>query len=207
MNDKENGDDSLKPQQIPSTGPKQEIAEAGPEDTSPSVPMAIEKPDAAEAIKQQVDADGSRPLSVDQELRTGEAASSVAAKQEIAELPEAGPERPPVPVAGQMPETVRAMAQQADADGSPSSSVGHEPRTDESASSVVVRPVSVKKPHSFFAEQPLPPIEMAPRVLRYQSRRDFLVFGAGALEALAGGGFLLPEDTLTRMGLHRNLDS
>ena len=100
MNDKENGDDSLKPQQIPSTAPKLEIAEspeAGPEDTSPSVPMAIEKPDAAEAIKQQVDADGSRPLSVDQELRTGEAASSVAAKQEIAELPEAGPERPPVP--------------------------------------------------------------------------------------------------------------
>ena len=210
MNDKENGDDSLKPQQIPSTGPKQEIAEspeAGPEDTSPSVPMAIEKPDAAEAIKQQVDADGSRPLSVDQELRTGEAASSVAAKQEIAELPEAGPERPPVPVAGQMPETVRAMAQQADADGSPSSSVGHEPRTDESASSVVVRPVSVKKPHSFFAEQPLPPIEMAPRVLRYQSRRDFLVFGAGALAALAGAGFLLPQETLSRMGMRRNMDS
>jgi hypothetical protein len=47
---------------------------------------------------------------------------------------------------------------------------------------------------------------MAPRVLRYQSRRDFLVFGAGALAALAGGAFLLPEDTLSRLGVYRNLD-
>jgi DMSO/TMAO reductase YedYZ molybdopterin-dependent catalytic subunit len=153
MNDKENGDDSLKPQQIPSTGvePKQEIAEspeAGPEDTSPSVPIAIEKPDAVEAIKQPVDADGSRPLSV-----------------------------------------------------------GHEPRTDESPSSVAVKPVSVKKPQSFFGERPLPAIEMAPRVLRYQSRRDFLVFGAGALAALAGTGFLLPQETLSRMGMPRSMDS
>jgi len=67
-----------------------------------------------------------------------------------------------------------------------------------------VKPVSVKKPQSFFGERPLPSIEMAPRILRYQSRRDFLVFGAGAL---AGAGFLLPEDTLSRMGLHRNFDS
>jgi DMSO/TMAO reductase YedYZ molybdopterin-dependent catalytic subunit len=110
-------------------------------------------------------------------------------------------------VASQMPETVKAIAQQADADGSPSLSVGHEPRTAESASSVAVRPVSVKKPHSFFAEQPLQPIEMAPRVLRYQSRRDFLVFGAGALAALAGAGFLLPQETLSRMGMRRNMDS
>jgi hypothetical protein len=152
MNDKENGDDSLKPQQIPSTGPKQEIAEspeAGPEDTSP-----------------------------------------------------------PVPVASQKPETVKAITQQADADGSPSlSSADHEPRTDEAASSVAVKPVSVKKPQSFFGERPLPAIEMAPRVLRYQSRRDFLVFGAGALAALAGAGFLLPQDTLSRMVMHRNMDS
>jgi DMSO/TMAO reductase YedYZ molybdopterin-dependent catalytic subunit len=153
MNDKENGNDSLKPQQIPSTGiePKQEIAEspeASPEGTSPFVPMALEKPDAAEAIKQQVDADGSRPLSVDQGPRTGETASSVA-----------------------------------------------------------VKPGSVKKPQSFFVERPLPAIETAPRVLRYQSRRDFLVFGAGALAALAGGGFLLPQDTLTRMGMRRNMAS
>jgi len=70
-----------------------------------------------------------------------------------------------------------------------------------------VKSVSVKKLQSFFGERPRPAIEMAPRVLRHQSRRNFLVFGAGALAALAGGGFLLPEDTLSRMGLHRNLDS
>jgi hypothetical protein len=70
-----------------------------------------------------------------------------------------------------------------------------------------VKSVSVKKPQSFFGERPLPAIEMAPRLLRHQSRRDFLVFGAGALAALAGAGFLLPEDTLSRMGLHRNFDS
>src|SRR5580698_10244997 len=70
-----------------------------------------------------------------------------------------------------------------------------------------VNSVSVKKPQSFFGERPLPAIEIAPRVLRYQSRRDFLVFGAGALAALAGAGFLLPRDTLSRSGVRRNMDS
>jgi hypothetical protein len=70
-----------------------------------------------------------------------------------------------------------------------------------------VKSVSVKKLQRFFGERPLPAIEMAPRVLRYQSRRDFLVFGAGALAALTGAGFLLPQDTLSRMGMPRNMDS
>jgi hypothetical protein len=122
-------------------------------------------------------------------------------------LPEAGPEHPSVPVTGQKPETVKAIAQQADADGSPSLSVGHEPRTDDPACSLAVKPVSVKKPQSFFGERPLPAIEMAPWVLRNQSRRDFLVFGAGALVALAGAGSLLPQETLSRIGIHRNMDS
>jgi len=70
-----------------------------------------------------------------------------------------------------------------------------------------VKSVSVKKPQSFFGERSLPAIEVAPRLLRNQSRRDFLVFGAGALAALAGAEFLLPQDTLSRMGMHRNMDS
>jgi DMSO/TMAO reductase YedYZ molybdopterin-dependent catalytic subunit len=70
-----------------------------------------------------------------------------------------------------------------------------------------VKSASVKKPQSFFAERPLAAIEMAPRILRDRSRRDFLVFGGGALAALAGGGFLLPQDTLSRIGVHRNMDS
>jgi len=67
-----------------------------------------------------------------------------------------------------------------------------------------VKSGSVKKSQRFFGERPLPAIEIAPRVLRYQSRRDFLMLGAGAL---AGAGFLLPQDTLSRMGMPRNMDS
>jgi DMSO/TMAO reductase YedYZ molybdopterin-dependent catalytic subunit len=70
-----------------------------------------------------------------------------------------------------------------------------------------VKSVSVKKPKHFFVERPLPAIEIAPRILGYQSRRDFLVFGAGALAAVAGGGFILPQDALSRIGIHRNMDS
>ena len=70
-----------------------------------------------------------------------------------------------------------------------------------------VKSASVQKPQRFFGERPLPAIEMPPSVLRYQSRRDFLVFGAGALATVAGAGFLLPQDTLTRLGVRRNMDS
>jgi DMSO/TMAO reductase YedYZ molybdopterin-dependent catalytic subunit len=70
-----------------------------------------------------------------------------------------------------------------------------------------VKSGSVKKPQGFFGERPLPPIEIAPGVLRYQSRRDFLVFGVGALAVLAGARFFLPQDTLSRFGIRGNLDS
>jgi DMSO/TMAO reductase YedYZ molybdopterin-dependent catalytic subunit len=66
-----------------------------------------------------------------------------------------------------------------------------------------VKPVSIKKLQRFLGERPLTPVEIAPRVLRFQSRRDFLVFGVGALTALAGAGFLLPQDTLSRLGMRR----
>jgi DMSO/TMAO reductase YedYZ molybdopterin-dependent catalytic subunit len=64
-----------------------------------------------------------------------------------------------------------------------------------------------KKNQSFFEEQPLPAIEIAPRVLRFRSRRDLLVFGAGAVAALAGAGALLPQTTLSRLGVHRDINS
>ena len=86
-------------------------------------------------------------------------------------------------------------------------SVDHEPRTNETAPSVAVESVSVEKLQGLFGEQPPPVIEMAPRVLRYRTRRDFLLFGAGAMAALAGGGFLLPQDTLRRMGVRRDMNS
>jgi DMSO/TMAO reductase YedYZ molybdopterin-dependent catalytic subunit len=78
----------------------------------------------------------------------------------------------------------------------PSSGVGSE-----------VKSVSVTKLQTFFGERPLPAVEMTPKILRYQSRRDFLVFGAGALAVLACAGFLLPQETLSRIGIHRSLDS
>src|SRR6266478_352061 len=80
------------------------------------------------------------------------------------------------------------------------------PRTDGAASSVV-KSLSLKKPQGFFEERSLPAIEMTPGRLRYLSRRDVLLFGAGAVAALAAGGFLLPQDTLSRLGVRRNMDS
>jgi DMSO/TMAO reductase YedYZ molybdopterin-dependent catalytic subunit len=82
-----------------------------------------------------------------------------------------------------------------------------EPRTNETAPSVAVESVSVEKRQGLFEERPLPVIEIAPRVLRYRTRRDFLLFGAGAIATLAGSGFLLPQDTLRRMGVRRTVDS
>jgi hypothetical protein len=99
-----------------------------------------------------------------------------------------------------------AIEQSVDADGSPSLSVDHEPRTDEAASSVAEICVR-EEPQSFFEEQPLPVNDMAPRVLRYRTRRDVLLVGAGAVAALAGGGVLLPQTTLSRMGVRRNINT
>jgi len=134
--------------------------------------------------------------------------TGVEPKQEAPESPKAGHEGATLsaPIAIEKPKAGGTVEQRVDADGSPSSSGDHKPRTDEAASSVVSKSAS-KKPQRFLGERPLPAIEMAPRVLRYRSRRDFLLFGTGALAALAGGAFLLPQDTLTRIGIHRNIDS
>src|SRR5580692_2112474 len=135
--------------------------------------------------------------------------TGVEPKQETPESPKAGPEgaAPSAPIAIEKPKAGGAVEQRVNEDGSPSSSGNHKPRTDEAASSVAAKSVSVKKPQSFFGERPLPAIEMDPRVLRYRSRRDFLLFGTGALAALAGGAFLLPQETLSRIGVRRNIDS
>jgi DMSO/TMAO reductase YedYZ molybdopterin-dependent catalytic subunit len=57
------------------------------------------------------------------------------------------------------------------------------------------------KARGFFEERPLPKCEVDPQVLRRRTRRDVLLFGAGAVAALAGAGSLLPQDTLTRLGV------
>jgi DMSO/TMAO reductase YedYZ molybdopterin-dependent catalytic subunit len=63
------------------------------------------------------------------------------------------------------------------------------------------------KARGFFGERPLPQFEVDPQVLRRRTRRDLLLFGAGAVAALIGGGSLLPQNTLGRLGVPRNMDS
>src|SRR6266850_1269068 len=85
--------------------------------------------------------------------------------------------------------------------------VDRESRTNETAPSVAVESVSADKRQGLFDERPQPVIEIAPRALRYRTRRDFLFFGAGAMTTLAGRGFLLPQDTLRRIGVRRTENS
>src|ERR1700733_2234979 len=209
MNNEGKGN-SLRPEGISSTntGSKLETTKLPKTDTNRAVPIATETPRAAEGVEQPADADESPSSSVDHEPRTDEAASSVAAEQEMAGSPEAGPEdaNSSLPMTIEKPEVVEAIEQQVDADGS-SISAGHEPRTDEAASSVAAKSVSVEKTQSFLGEQPLPTIEMAPRVLRYRTRRGVLMFGICAVEVAAGSGFLLPQNTLSRRGVHRDINS
>ena len=62
-------------------------------------------------------------------------------------------------------------------------------------------PVPQRKPSSFFKERPPQVIEVAPRLLRHWTRRDLLLFGTSAIAAVAGGGSLLPQATLKRLGI------
>jgi DMSO/TMAO reductase YedYZ molybdopterin-dependent catalytic subunit len=61
------------------------------------------------------------------------------------------------------------------------------------------------KPASFFQERPPQVMEVAPQLLRRWTRRELLLFGAGAVAAVAAGGSLLPQTTLKRLGIiHEN---
>ena len=61
--------------------------------------------------------------------------------------------------------------------------------------------VSPRKPAGSFQERPPQVTEAAPQLLRHWTRRDLLLFGMGAIAALAGGGSLLPQTTLERLGI------
>src|SRR5580692_11059786 len=63
------------------------------------------------------------------------------------------------------------------------------------------------KAQGFFGERPLAQFAVDRQTMRRRSRRDVLLFGAGAVAALAGAGSLLPQDTLTRLGLRRDMNS
>jgi hypothetical protein len=72
------------------------------------------------------------------------------------------------------------------------------PEADNTTSTECVSP---RKPTSFFQERPPQVIEGAPQVLRHRTRRDVLLFGAGAIATLAAGVSLSPQTTLERLGI------
>ena len=63
------------------------------------------------------------------------------------------------------------------------------------------RSALLKKLQGAFSERPIEPIEVEPSILRRWTRRDMLLFGAGALATLAVGGSQLPRNMLQRLGL------
>src|ERR1700721_87253 len=122
------------------------------------------------------------------------------AKQETPEAPKAVPEE----ANPSIPDQAEPAKQEAAPDRSPSPPATRDSQTDQAAPPVEAKSVSAKKPQRFFAERTPPAIEIAPRILRHQSRRDFLVFGTVALAALTGAVSLLPQETLGRIGIHAN---
>jgi len=130
-------------------------------------------------------------------------------KREMAALPEADTENanPSVSIAIKKPESVEAIEKQDAPDGLPSSSPEPAVRTDEVVPPIAVKPVPAGKHHGFFEERPLPAIEMIPRVIRNRTRREVLAFGIGAAAVAAGAGYLLPQNTLSRLGVRRDLNS
>ena len=48
-------------------------------------------------------------------------------------------------------------------------------------------------------------MDVSSGVLRKRTRRDVLLFGAGAIAAAATGTLLLPDETLQRLGVHRKI--
>jgi DMSO/TMAO reductase YedYZ molybdopterin-dependent catalytic subunit len=59
----------------------------------------------------------------------------------------------------------------------------------------------LKKFQGAFSERPAEPIEVEPSTLRRWTRRNLLIFGAGALATLAVGGSQLPREVFERLGL------
>lgn len=69
------------------------------------------------------------------------------------------------------------------------------------------RVIETAKPPGFFAERDPEIIAVPRRTLKNWTRRDILLFGAGAAATIVGGGFLLPQDTLARLGIRANTDT
>jgi DMSO/TMAO reductase YedYZ molybdopterin-dependent catalytic subunit len=75
------------------------------------------------------------------------------------------------------------------------------------ASPIIVKPVPAERQHCFFEERPLPAIKMVPRIMRNRTRREVLAFGIGAAVVATGAAYLLPQSTLSRLGVRREMNA
>jgi DMSO/TMAO reductase YedYZ molybdopterin-dependent catalytic subunit len=128
---------------------------------------------------------------------------------DLTPLPAAGIEEPNVPDAtsldsSEVPGTGGQPPQVQAASPSP---VMQGPETANLTAAGMPVGVPTKKPKRFFEEEAPKVIETPSRVLRHWTRRDVLLFGAGSVAAVAGFGYLLPQDTLKHLGVRRNLDT
>jgi DMSO/TMAO reductase YedYZ molybdopterin-dependent catalytic subunit len=134
--------------------------------------------------------------------------TGIGSKQGMAALPEACHEaaNPSVQDASEKSAATETTDQVAQ-DGSPASPVEPAPRTGGVASPIAVKPVFVSKYRRMFEERTLPVFEMAPHTMRQRTRREVLAFGVSAAVVATGAGYLLPQNTLNRLGVRRDLSS
>ena len=110
---------------------------------------------------------------------------------------------PSIQIAIEKPTTKDSVAQ----GGSSTPSVETTSRMSEVASPIAVKPVVVSRHRRFFEEQAPPVVEMAPHILRHRTRREVLAFGIGVAATATGAAYLLPQNTLKRLGVRRDLNS
>ena len=128
-------------------------------------------------------------------------------ERERLKLPAAGSEeaKPTASEGTEIPDSEKVAQQQPQRCETPPASDAHLPELVESTPSEVTKSELTQKPKNFFQERSPQVIEVAPQVLRHWTRRDVLLFGAGAVASLVGGGSLLPQSTLKRLGvIHGN---
>ena len=124
-------------------------------------------------------------------------------EQRILALPTAGSEeaKPAAPADIEVLETDKFAKRLPQRNNVPQAPADHTLELVESTPFEVTQSELPQKPKSFFRERLPRASEVAPQVLRHWTRRDVLLFGAGSLAALVGGGSLLPQTTLERLGI------
>jgi DMSO/TMAO reductase YedYZ molybdopterin-dependent catalytic subunit len=129
--------------------------------------------------------------------------ASPVVKREITPLPDANSEEMVHSVLNAATDATEEVTRGA----STASSVEPVPRPDEVLPPIAVKTVLASKRRRFFEEQTLPVIEMDPRTMRHRTRREVLAFGIGVAAVATSAGYLLPQNTLNRLGVRRDLSS